>query len=159
MKIRNSTHQQQGFLLPLAIFLLVILAGLGAYAVNISTVQQTTSIQDVQAIRAYHVARVGAEMAAYDLMQTAPDSTTILAACPASATSTFTLEGFTVTRSCDSFYTPYFEQDGDHEIGIYQVMSTAKFGTANSLNYVERIIEINLSKCRAIDAPTPYQCG
>jgi MSHA biogenesis protein MshP len=159
MNTHKIAFKQCGFLLPLAIFLLVILAGLGAYAVNVSTVQLATSTQDIQTTRAYHIARVGAEMAAYDLMQTSPDSTTILAACPASATSTFTLEGFTVTRSCDPFYTPYFEQDGDHEIGVYQIISTAKFGTVNTLNYVERRIEINLSKCRGIDAATPYQCG
>jgi MSHA biogenesis protein MshP len=151
--------KQDGFLLPLAIFLLVILAGLGAYAVNISTVQQTTSIQDVQAIRAYHLARAGAEMAAYDLIQTSPDATSIPSTCPASSTTTFTLDGFTITRSCDPFFTPYYEQAGDHEIGVYQVLSTAKYGTANTLNYVERRIEINLSKCRGIDAPIPYQCG
>jgi MSHA biogenesis protein MshP len=159
MSTPTQRIKQQGFLLPLAMFLLVILAGLGAYAVNIGTVQQTTSIQDVQAIRAYHIARAGAEMAAYDLMQTSPDSTAILSVCPASTTSTFTLEGFTVTRSCDPFFTPYFEQGGDHEIGVYQVLSTANFGTVNTLNYIERRIEINLSKCRGADAPTPYQCG
>lgn len=158
MTLKNS-HQQFGFLLPLAIFLLVVLAALGAYAVNVSSVQQATATQDIQTTRAYHVARAGAEMAAYDLMQTSPDSTTILSACPAGASTSFSLDGFTVTRSCDSFYTPYFEQDGDHEIGVYQVLSTAKFGTVNTLNYVERRIEINLSKCRAIDAATPYQCG
>lgn len=159
MNRQKILFQQHGFLLPLAIFLLVILAGLGAYAVNISSVQQNTSIQDIQAVRAYHIARVGAEMAAYDLMQTSPDATTVLSTCPANTTSTFTLDGFTVSRSCDSFFSPYFEQAGDREVGVYQVLSTAKYGTANAINYIERRIEINLSKCRGIDAPTAYQCS
>jgi MSHA biogenesis protein MshP len=159
MNAIKNPCQQFGFLLPLAIFLLVVLAALGAYAVNVSSVQQATATQDIQTTRAYHIARAGAELAAYNLMQTSPDNTTILSTCPASASTAFSLDGFAVTRSCDSFYTPYFEQDGDHEVGVYQVLSTAKFGTANTLNYVERRIEINLSKCRGIDAATPYQCG
>jgi MSHA biogenesis protein MshP len=152
-------NHQQGFLLPAAIFLLVILAGLGAYAINISSVQQTTSIQDVQSIRAYHIARVGAELSAYYLMQTTPDATTIPASCSSNTTSTLTLDGFTVTRTCATYYTPYYEQGADHEIGIYKIQSTAKFGTASTLNYVERQIEINLSKCRGTDATPSYQCS
>lgn len=149
---------QRGFLLPAAIFLIVILAGLGAYALNITSVQQTTATQDIQAVRAYHIARAGAELGAYYLMQTSPDPTTILSTCPANASTTLTIDGFTVTRTCGDYYTPYYEQGSDHEIGIYNIQSTATFGTVNTLNYIQREMSMQFSKCRGMDAVTPYQC-
>lgn len=158
MKMLTAKSAQQGFLLPAAIFLIVILAGLGAYALNITSVQQTTATQDIQSIRAYHIARVGAELSAYYLMQTSPDTTTILDNCPATTTTTLSIDGFTVTRTCGDYYTPYYEQGSDHEIGIYNIQSTATFGTVNTLNYIQRQLSIQLSKCRATDAATPYQC-
>ena len=42
-----------GFVLPSAIFLLVILAALAAFLVRIATTQSITSAQDVQGARAY----------------------------------------------------------------------------------------------------------
>ena len=39
-----------GFVLPSAIFLLVILAGLAAFLVHISTTQSITSAQDIQGV-------------------------------------------------------------------------------------------------------------
>lgn len=152
-----KTRMQQGFLLPAAIFLLVILAGLGAYALNITTVQQTTATQDIQAIRAYHLARAGAELSTYYLMQTYP-TTNVPTTCPAGTATTLSLDGFSITRTCSPVYVPYYEQGSDHEIGIYDIQSTATFGTANTLNYVQRQIQIYLSKCRGTDDVTPYQC-
>ncbi len=159
MKIHTQKTNQRGFLLPAAIFLLVILAGLGAYALNITTVQQTTATQDIQAVRAYHIARAGAELGAYYLMQTSPDPTTILSTCPANASTTLTIDGFTVTRTCGNYYTPYYEQGSDHEIGVYNIESTATFGTANTLSYVQRQIAFQFSKCRGTDSTSPYQCS
>lgn len=151
-------HHQQGFLLPAAIFLVVILAGLGTYALNINSVQQANSMADVQSIRAYHLARAGAELSAYYIMQTA-DTTTVSTTCPGGASTSITLDGFTITGTCTPLNVPYYEQGADHEIGIYQIISSATFGTVNTNNYVERQIQIDLSKCRATDAVTPYQCS
>ena len=53
--------------LPSAIFLLVILAGLAAFLVHISTTQSITSAQDIQGARAYHAARAGVDWGLYQV--------------------------------------------------------------------------------------------
>ena len=150
---KKSSHNK-GFLLPAAIFILVILAGLGAYALNITSVQQATSTQDVQGSRAYQAARAGIEWAAYQVL--AP-GTTALANCPTSP-STLSLDNFTVTVSCTR-YANYNEQGTDHTIAMYDITSTASFGTAGTLNYIQRQVQITLSKCLGVDATPNYQCS
>jgi MSHA biogenesis protein MshP len=59
---------QYGFLLVTAIFLLVILAALGAFILTISGTQQTSSALDVQGTRAYQAARAGIEWASYQVL-------------------------------------------------------------------------------------------
>lgn len=155
--MQKSHKLNQGFLLPAAIFLIVILAGLGTYALNINSVQQANSMADVQSIRAYHLARAGAELSAYYVMQTST-TTDIPTSCDADASTTITLDGFSIARSCTPTNTPYYENGSDREIGIYAITSTASYGGVNTQNYVQREIKIDLSKCRALDAATVYQC-
>lgn len=150
----QQTKYNRGFLLPVAIFILVILAALGAYALNITSVQQSTSTQDVQGSRAYQAARAGVEWAAYQVL--APGTTT-LANCPASP-STLNIDNFTVTVTC-SRSADYFEQGSDHTIAMYDITSTASFGTAGAVNYIERQVQLTLSKCLGTDAIPNYQCG
>jgi MSHA biogenesis protein MshP len=145
--------KQQGFLLPAAIFILVILAALGAYALNITSVQQSTSLQDTQGTRAYQAARTGVEWAAYQVLN--PGSTA-LANCPASP-STISVDNFTVSVSCSR--TDYNEQGSDHTIAMYDISSTASFGTSGGLNYIERQIQLTLSKCLGTDETPNYQCS
>jgi len=59
---------QSGFLLVTAIFLLVVLAALGAFILTISGTQQTSSALDVQGARAYQAARAGIESASDQLL-------------------------------------------------------------------------------------------
>jgi MSHA biogenesis protein MshP len=150
----NIKHKNKGFLLPAAIFILVILAALGAYALNITSLQQASSTQDVQGSRAYQAAHAGVEWGAYLVLS---PGTTALANCPASPTS-LTIDGFTVRVTCTR-YTDYFEQGTDHTIATYDVMATASFGTANTANYIERQIQVTLSKCLGTDATPNYQCS
>lgn len=138
----NDRTLQAGFLLPAAIFLLVILAGLGAYALNISSVQNNAAIQDIQSTRAYHAARAGIEWAAYQIIQTTPLAT--IPACP--STTTLSIDGFSVAVSCTQS-ADYTEQGGDHVIRLYEFASTANFGTLNTQSYIERRIDVTISKC------------
>ena len=57
-----------GFSLITAIFILVILASLGAAIVTITGVEQTSSALDVQGSRAYQAAHAGIEWASYQLL-------------------------------------------------------------------------------------------
>ena len=56
---------QQGFSLVSAIFLLVVIAMLGTFAVTLSTTQHQSAAMDVMGSRAYQAARAGIEWAAY----------------------------------------------------------------------------------------------
>jgi MSHA biogenesis protein MshP len=87
-----ATARQGGFALISAIFLLVVLAALAAFIVQISTQQQIGSAADLQGVRAYQAARGGAEWGLHSLLA---DSGT---GCAASTS--FPLDGFTVTVQC-----------------------------------------------------------
>ncbi|SDI19082.1 hypothetical protein [Propionivibrio dicarboxylicus] len=99
-------NSKRGFALPSAIFLLTVLAALGAYIVNVHSSQQQGMLLDVQGERAWQAANAGMEWARYKLAAT-PASP----ACPsgtawgASTTSlgfsgTTTLTGFYATVEC-----------------------------------------------------------
>ena len=150
----RQKHYHLGFLLPAAIFILVILAGLGAYALNITSIQQATSTQDVQGSRAYQAARSGVEWVAYQVLN---PGNTALVNCPASPT-LLTIDNFSVTVSC-SRSADYFEQGADHTIAMYDIVSTAKFGTVGTPNYIERQVQLTLSKCLGTDNIPNYQCS
>lgn len=116
----------RGFAIVTAMFILVVLAALGAFIVNISTNQQIGSVLDVQGVRAYQAARAGLEWGLYQVESTgAPPlaaasaaynfsygnpATSVgaasqnLRACPASPSSfaplANTLSGFVVTVTC-----------------------------------------------------------
>ena len=110
----NSSRRQCGFALASGIFLLVILAALGAFIVNISTSQQIGAALDVQGERVYQASYAGMEWARYTLWNGATYPITPGANyCPGSAnswntttttsltfTSTQTLTGITATVEC-----------------------------------------------------------
>ena len=157
-----------GFVLPSAIFLLVILAALAAYLVNISTTQHTTSAQDVQGTRALHAARAGIEWGLFQVMD--PANATVAAMVPpygtgaaawpnmpACAAGAFTIEGFNVSVTCTPY--DYTERGNNNRIRIYQLVATASIGTVGTTHYVERQVTATVSKCRALDGVVPdYAC-
>lgn len=85
----------RGFALFTAIFILVVLAALGAFILNISSSQQIGSALDMQGVRAYHAARAGIEWGLYQQLQGG-------VACPAGnfVPPAATLSGFTVSVTC-----------------------------------------------------------
>jgi len=126
---------QRGFSLVSAIFLLVVIAALGTFAVTLSTTQQQSAALDVLGARAYQASRAGIEWGAYQVLQVGvcPAPTT-LAAMPA-------LAGFTVTVTC----TPYVFDEAGTPVNMYQLTSTAQ-GTSPSPNYVERQMTVTIAK-------------
>ncbi len=95
-KISLGLHRMRGFSLVSAIFLLVVLAALGAAIVTVSTVQHQSSALDIQGVRAYQAARAGIEWGLYQqrIVGNCAGSTNI--ALPAGTS----LTGFTVTVAC-----------------------------------------------------------
>lgn len=146
--------KQQGFLLPAAIFILVILAALGAYALNVTSVQQNTSLQDTQGTKAYQAARAGVEWAAYQVLN---PGNTALVNCPASL-STLNIDSFVVNVTC-ARSADYNEQGTDHTIAMYDISATASFGTTGTTNYIQRQIQLTVSKCLGTDETPNYQCS
>ncbi len=68
-----------GFALPSAIFLLVVLAALGAVLLRISTSQQIGAALDVQGARAYQAARAGIEWGMFQSLRNDSCGSTTLA--------------------------------------------------------------------------------
>lgn len=60
---------QAGVALASAIFLIVVLAALGAIMVTVSGLQHTSSARDVMGSKAYQAARAGIEWGAYKVLQ------------------------------------------------------------------------------------------
>ena len=132
---------QKGFSLVSAIFLLVVLAFLGAAMVSFSTDQQQSSALDVMGTRAYQAARTGVEWGAYQVLRNGGScaATTTLPALAG------TLNGFSVTVTCSA--------SAASEVGaatgtvtVYGLTSTATQGTAGQPDYVERQIQASIAK-------------
>ncbi|MDO8291698.1 MAG: hypothetical protein Q7T29_02330 [Gallionella sp.] len=131
---------QRGFSLVSAIFLLVVIAALGAFAVTLSTTQQQSSALDVLGARAYQAARTGIEWGAYQILRNG-------GACAAATTLPAgtlagTLSGFDVTVNCVS--TAHTE--AGLPVTIYQLTSTATQGVIASPSYVERQMTVTIAQ-------------
>jgi MSHA biogenesis protein MshP len=128
---------QQGFSIITAIFLLVVMAALGAYMLTFSSVQQTNAAQDLQGSRAYQAARAGVEFGIYQV--------TRKGVCGASNSLTLsgTLSAFAVTVNCNS----YTFTEGGRVVAVYQIKSTAvqAGGAVGSTNSIERQLVATLS--------------
>ncbi len=89
----------RGFAIVSAIFILVVLATLGAFILNISSSQQIGSALDVQGVRAYQAARAGVEWGLYRQLPIQRASST---GTNCAANGTFPVFGFTVTVACEN---------------------------------------------------------
>lgn len=128
-----SHARSGGFSLVSAIFLMVVLVILGTSLVTISGVQQTTTAQALQAMRANYAARAGAQWVGAQNLDTwcpgpaYPMSTSFTLPAP--------LAGFSVTVECER---------GLHELEVlparkyFVVEITATSGTYGGPDYVRR---------------------
>lgn len=99
--MKKKSHHQAGLSIVTAIFLLVVLSGLAAAIVSVSTTQHASSAIDLLGSRAYEAARSGAE---YGLYQSARANNMV--ACNKSFQLTApTLSSFTVTVQCSAAQT------------------------------------------------------
>jgi MSHA biogenesis protein MshP len=147
----NQSVLQRGFAAIAAIFLVVVLAALGAFMVTFSNTQQLTSAQDVQGSRAYWAARAGLEWAIAGVFATSPvaPATTPLATCPGpSSTPAFTaptvINGFTLTITC----TPQAYVEGGVTRTIFQIVSIARTtgGVSGSIGNIERSVSASVEQ-------------
>lgn len=160
-----ANSASQGFVLPSAIFLLVILAALAAFLVRISTTQSAASAQDIQGARAYQAARAGIEWGLYQVLD--PLNVSVVAPTnaawpnmPGCPSGTLVVEGFNVVVACSpAAPQDYLEAGNSRSLRVYRLVSTASMGVVGATNSVERQIQVTVSKCRARDAVAPdYAC-
>ena len=138
-------HRQRGFAAISAIFLIVVIGGLGAVMLTVSNTQSLTSAQGVQGTRAYWAAQGGLEWVIASVLASAPvaPAVTPAAVCPTGAPPK-RLDGFAMVISC--IILPYAE--ADVTVNIFQLTSVASTpdSTPGSQGYVERSVSATIER-------------
>jgi MSHA biogenesis protein MshP len=136
----RARRRSAGVGLVTAIFLLVVLAGLGVAIVTLFTAQQQSSALDVQGARAYQAARAGAEWGLFQQMRKNSCLPSTSFALPQASA----LAGFAVTVTCRPV--------GSGAVTRWVIDSTACNPPApdltckpsNNPDYVQRHVEVEL---------------
>lgn len=107
------------------LFILVVLAALGAALAQVSVRQQLGSAAELEAARAYQAARGGLEWAAFQVLRN-PAPPAAAPACFAGTSLTLAgLSGFTVTVSCTRTPASGTVSDGATALAFYQLVANA----------------------------------
>ncbi|MBL0730365.1 hypothetical protein [Piscinibacter sp. HJYY11] len=131
----TQLRRDQGFAMVSAIFLMVVLALLGALMVSMSNTQQTSAVRDTLGTRAYYAARAGIEWGAYRALQ--GGSCLASAALPGAVAAT----GFSVQVTCSATT----HNEGGADFSVYQITSTASTGTLGQHDHAERQLQAVVS--------------
>ncbi len=146
----RSTMRERGVALVSAIFLLVVLAALGAYMITVSGVQQTTVNRALIGARTHYAARAGLE---WGIHRAVAPPTLGTGECLSSAQFGLTgygLDDVQVTVGCTlNLYTP-----GD-DAYVYAITSTARNSSTGTVEYAERKLEA--TACRSVN-PGANRC-
>lgn len=146
----RPNRRQSGFVLVLAVFMLVMLASIAAYLLTISNLQVQTAAQDELGARAYQSARTGIDWGAYQILR-APAQAFATACSAGSSTQTIALSGqlagFSVAVACQAGAA---QTEGANSFRAYSITATSCNqascpGTAGA-TYVERQLKISLVK-------------
>ena len=117
-----------GFSLVPALFLLVVLAGLGIVAVRLTAVQSQTVVLGMQSARAYAAASSGVEWAAYRALVSGTCDSASLALTEGG------LAGFTVSTNCSSST----HTEGSTAVQVFVIEAVARSGIYGTPDYVSR---------------------
>ena len=126
--------QQTGFALLSALFILVVLAAISAFVLDISAVSRSTALYSLQGQRAYFAAKSGVDWGIYKVV----NNPTL---CPATTNINFTqagLNGFSVQVSCTA--TAFVE--GVTNYNMFVITGVATKGAFGSNDYVSRKVQI-----------------
>lgn len=145
----GRASRQRGFSLIMAIFLIVVLAALAAFAVQIAMSQYQAANVELLEARAQAAADTGIEWAANRTTNVVP-AAFCAGAAPVSKTFTLTaqaqaLKGFVVTVACTP--TPHQIYIGGvaKPYELYTLTSTATSGSYGSADYVSRTVTRNVT--------------
>lgn len=148
---------QRGFSLVAAIFMLVILAAIGAFMVTIGTVEHATAAYAAQGTRAYQAAQAGIEWGIFGALTNRTATCGATQATPTTATLNPLapgLNGFAVTVVCS--YTDHQEAgvtgssipSTPNQFKVFSIVATATYGPFGSSNFFSRTVEVTVT-----DAP------
>lgn len=128
-------HRQRGATLVVAVFLLVVLAGLGAVAVRLTLMQQQTVNSALLAAQAFHAARSGIAWGAHRALNGGWCATTTLALTEGGAA------GFSVDVSCAQST----HVEGGVTIDVFVIEALAEWGAYGEADYVSRRVEAKIT--------------
>lgn len=140
---RRPARADAGFTLVSALFVVVVLALLGAALANIALRQQLGSAAEVEHARALQAARAGLEWAAFQVLRNPAPPSAAPACFGATSFTLAGLAGFTVTVNC----TRTNGTDGATTLAFYRLVANACNGPASGAcpasgtpqpSYVER---------------------
>jgi len=114
-----------GFTMVSVVFILVVLAALGAAMASMSMRQQLGSASELGAARAYQTARAGLEWAAFQVLRNPAPPAAAPACFGSSSFIPAALPGFTVTVSCTRTPSSGTVTDGSSSLVFYQLVATA----------------------------------
>lgn len=139
-----SMYRQGGFSIISAIFIIVVLASLGAYMVTMSGMQHSATSLSVQGARAYQAARSGIE---WGIRQAFNNTATTCGAAPNTpVTSNFNLSGtglngFRVSLTCH--YTNHQEKSAT--VRTFYLSAVGEYANVGQADYVSRRLEAKAS--------------
>lgn len=149
-----ASRVQSGFALVTGIFLVVVLAALGAFMLFVSGLMTSAGTLDVQGSRAYQAARAGIEWGAYQILRNSGGPfaiSTCTGGAPAQENLMFaaatSLTDFTATVTCTS---SVGLTEGGLPVTAYRIMSNGCNNAvacpgAVSATYVERQLALSIT--------------
>ena len=134
MQQSNCVQQKNGFALVAALFLIIVLAALGLFAVKLSSTQQQSIDLELLGARAQAAADSGIEYAASQLFKNGKTCANIASTYPFTQSA---LKGFSAQITCAPIpYSPHIDGAATHQ--VYELTSTSTYGTYGTTTYVSR---------------------
>jgi MSHA biogenesis protein MshP len=131
----RGSREQRGFSLISAVFLLVVLAGLGVYAVRLATLQQQTVTAGLRAAQALEAAKTGAAWGAYSALNAGVCANGTLNLTEGAAA------GFRVAVQC----TQRTHTEGTATIRVFVFDVRAEAGVYGGPDYVSRRLQTKVT--------------
>ena len=132
--LHDSRRNERGFTLVVAVFLLVVLAGLGAFAVRLTLMQQQTVSSGLLASQAFHAARTGIAWAAHQAINGGACTTSTVSLSEGGTA------GFDVDVSCAQ--STHIEAGASMDVFVIEAL--AYRGSYGEPDYVSRRIEAKI---------------
>jgi MSHA biogenesis protein MshP len=131
----RAERRQGGFSLVSAVFLLVVLAALGAYAVRLATLQQQTVTAGLRAAQAFEAAKTGVAWGAYRALGSGVCGSSTLNLTEGAAA------GFRVSVQC----TQRTHTEGTATVDVFVFDVRAEAGVYGGPDYVSRRLQTKVT--------------